>query len=663
MFHNKFKNQYSTSILRLRFLLFFLLLVCFMRTNFSQWIKNPKENNQLAIETMDPINISAADDENGGAFVFWEDNKYGFQNEVYFMHIDDNGRISFRADGKKITSLNGPEDNPIISSLLSNSAVVVWKDFTDSKSGYLMAQRVNYNGLLLWTNKGIEISNSNHDIYDYSVSTDNLGNTFVAFVDKEPKITGDYKVVLKKISLSGKEIFAENEISLNNSRIKKNLTSVVPDNNGGAYVFWLEVIDEKVILFGQHINSEGKETWERKPIEISNRFHNVLNYSVIRADNSNLYIVWQIQRADRMIYHQLISGNGKPLWQQGGKPVTEIKGSQVNPVAIFSNSSIILSWTNDFNKKKKIILQRFDMRGKPLWGKNGIKATQALGQQFGQHLIGDGKRGTIISWIDSRNDSTYANIYAQEINMKGEQIWNPDGLPVAINYNSPKSYLNLIPSLRGGAIVVFKNRRNGLNKIYAQRILNESSLSARISQLAASVQNDSVKINWNISNEKGLSIYHVERAVDSDTLGLIWKTIYTGRNKEETYKYQYFDSPDTSGTLYYRIELIDSNGNTQPSDIARVDYFGQNSDIMVMQNDPNPFVDSTDISFYLPSPDRVTIEFYDSHVNMVSRVENKLFQSGENHLKFFAQGLKPGIYFYRFRCEDYVEVKKMVITD
>ncbi len=663
MFHNKFKNQYSTSILRLRFLLFFLLLVCFMRTNFSQWIKNPKENNQLAIETMDPINISAADDENGGAFVFWEDNKYGFQNEVYFMHIDDNGRISFRADGKKITSLNGPEDNPIISSLLSNSAVVVWKDFTDSKSGYLMAQRVNYNGLLLWTNKGIEISNSNHDIYDYSVSTDNLGNTFVAFVDKEPKITGDYKVVLKKISLSGKEIFAENEISLNNSRIKKNLTSVVPDNNGGAYVFWLEVIDEKVILFGQHINSEGKETWERKPIEISNRFHNVLNYSVIRADNSNLYIVWQIQRADRMIYHQLISGSGKSLWQQGGKPVTEIKGSQVNPVAIFSNSSIILSWTNDFNKKKKIILQRFDMRGKPLWGKNGIKATQALGQQFGQHLIGDGKRGTIISWIDSRNDSTYANIYAQEINMKGEQIWNPDGLPVAINYNSPKSYLNLIPSSRGGAIVIFKNRRNGLNKIYAQRILNESSLSARISQLAASVQNDSVKINWNISNEKGLSIYHVERAVDSDTLGLIWKTIYTGRNKEETYKYQYFDSPDTSGTLYYRIELIDSNGNTQPSDIARVDYFGQNSDIMVMQNDPNPFVDSTDISFYLPSPDRVTIEFYDSHVNMVSRVENKLFQSGENHLKFFAQGLKPGIYFYRFRCEDYVEVKKMVITD
>ncbi len=663
MFPNKFQNKYSISILKLRFLLFFLLSVCFLQTDFSQWIKNPNENNQLAIETRDPVNISAVDDNNGGAFVFWEDNKYGFQNDVYYMHIDENGEISFRADGKQITSLNGPEDNPIVSSLLSKSAVVVWKDFTDSKSGYLMAQRVSYNGVLLWSDKGIEISKSNHDMYDYSVSTDSLGNTFVAFVDKEPKITGDYKVVLKKITSSGKDIFSGNEISLNNSRIKKNLTSVVPDNDGGAYVFWLEVIDEKVILFGQHINSDGKETWERKPIEISNRLHNVLNYSVIRAGNSNLYLVWQIQRADRMIYHQLINKGGKPLWQQGGKPVTEIKGSQVNPVPIFSNSSIILSWTNDFNKNKKIILQRFDMRGRPLWGKNGVRVTKTLGQQFGQHLISDGKRGTIISWMDSRNDSTYANIYAQEINMKGDQIWNPEGLPVANNYNSPKSYLNLISSSQGGAIVVFKNRRNGLNKIYAQRILNESMLPARISQLTAKVQNDSIKIDWNISNEKGLSIYHIERADDSDTLGLIWKTIYTGRNKEELNNYEYFDSPDTSGTLYYRVELIDSNENIQPSDIARVDYFGQNSDIMVMQNNPNPFADSTDISFYLPSSDRVTIEFYDSHVNLVSRVENKLFQSGENHLKFFAQGLKPGIYFYRFRCEDYVEVKKMVITD
>ncbi len=663
MFLNKFQNKYSFNILKLRFLLFLLLSVCFLKTDFSQWEKDPNENTQLAIETKDPINISAADDKNGGAFVFWEDNKYGFQNDVYFMHIDENGRVSFRADGKKITSLNGPEDNPIVSSLLSKSAVVVWKDFTDSKSGYLMAQRVNYNGILLWTDKGIEISNSNHDIYDYSASTDNLGNTFIAYVDKEPKITGDYKVVLKKIIPSGKEVFVGNEISLNKSRVKKNLTSVIPDNNGGAYVFWLEVIDERVILFGQHINSDGKETWERRPLEISNKLHNVLNYSVIRAGNSNLYLVWQIQRADRMIFHQLISESGKPLWQQGGRPITEIKGNQVNPVAIYSNSSIILSWTNEINKKKRIVLQRFDMRGRPLWGIKGVQVTQTVGQQFGQHLIGDGKRGTIISWIDSRNDSTYANIYAQEINLKGEQIWNPEGLPVATNYNSPKSYLNLIPSLQAGAIVVFKNRRNGLNKIYAQRILNENSLSARISQFSAKVQNDSIRINWDISNEQGLSIYHVERAVDSDTLGLIWKTIYTGRNKEQLNNYQYIDSPDTSGTLYYRIELIDSNENRQASDIARVDYFGQYSDIMVMQNNPNPFVDSTDISFYLPSSDRVTIEFYDSHVNMVSRIDKKLFQSGENHLKFFAQGLKPGIYFYRFRCEDYVEVKKMVITD
>ena len=145
MFLNKFQNKYSFNILKLRFLLFLLLSVCFLKTDFSQWEKDPNENTQLAIETKDPINISAADDKNGGAFVFWEDNKYGFQNDVYFMHIDENGRVSFRADGKKITSLNGPEDNPIVSSLLSKSAVVVWKDFTDYCFNFLFYSISLYN--------------------------------------------------------------------------------------------------------------------------------------------------------------------------------------------------------------------------------------------------------------------------------------------------------------------------------------------------------------------------------------------------------------------------------------------------------------------------------------------------------------------------------------
>jgi len=646
-------------------LLFLLFFISSSRVSFAQWVSNPAVNNELAIETVDPVDISAVEDDNGGAFVFWQDNKFGFQNEIYFMHVDGSGRISFKADGKKITALSGPEDNPVCAPIFSNSAVVVWKDFTSSKSGNLMAQRVNYNGTLLWSDNGVEIASSNHEVDDYSMRTDNSGNTFVAYVDKEPEITGDYKIVLKKISPAGEEMFKDDEVSLNKSRIKKNMTSVIPDDGGGAYVFWLEVIEEKVILFGQHINPDGKETWGKKPVEISSRIRNVLNYTVTKAGVSDLYIAWQIQSTDRVIYHQFINDKGKTLWTNGGKLAANLKGNDVNPQAVYTDSSIVLSWTNEFKRQKEIVLQKFDKRGRAMWNRGGIKAVTIKSQQFGQHLISDGKGGVILAWIDSRTDSTYADIYAQRIDKNGNLVWNPLGLAAATNYNTPKSYLSLLSGGGSSAIVIFKNRRKGVNKIYAQKIFNTGNFVSQMSRLYAQVENDSVKVSWDVSNERGAAVYDVQRAVESDTSGTYWKTIYTFRSNGDLNcrKYDYLDLPDTSGTLYYRVEQTDATGNIQLSDVARVNYFGENSDIMVMQNNPNPFSDSTDISFYLPSSDRVTIEFYDSHVNMISQIDDKRFPSGESHITFSAQGLKPGIYFYRFKCEDYVEVKKMVITN
>ncbi|MHB1685985.1 MAG: T9SS type A sorting domain-containing protein [Ignavibacteriaceae bacterium] len=664
MFHSKHKKTFDSGDRKLFLLLASLIIFILAPVSFAQWISNPAINTELAIEMVDPINISAVEDKNGGAFVFWQDNKYGFQNEIYFMHVNESGKISFRADGKKITKLSGQEENPICTASLPNSAVVIWKDYTRSKSGNLLAQRVSFNGTFLWQDYGVVVSDSKDEISDYSVDADNSGNTFIAYVAKEPEITGDYKIVIKKFSTEGKEIFIHDGISLNKSRVKKNITSIIADDEGGAFVFWLEVINEKVILFGQHINPEGKEIWGNKPIEISSKVHNVLNYFVTKA-GSSIYAAWQTQRIDRVIYHQLISDKGKPLWVPGGKLITNLKGNQVNPVAVFVDSTMILSWTNEYGKEKEIYLQRFDKRGKPVWNKSGIPITNFRSVQFGQHLISDGKDGVILAWVDSRSDSTYADIYSQRFDKNGKMMWSPLGLAVATNFNTPKSYLNLVPDGRGGAIAVFKNRRNSINKIYGQKVFNMGAFVSQISQFNAGVQNDSIKISWDVSNERGKSFYSIERAVESDTGEMMWKTVGTIRSNGESNNksFQYFDVPDTTGTLYYRVEQTDAAGNIQPSDVTRINYFGEASDIIVMQNSPNPFSDSTDISFYLPKTSRVTIEFYNSHVAMISQIDDKTFPSGENHIQFSAQGLKPGIYFYRFMADNFVDVKKMVITN
>ena len=41
--------------------------------------------------------------------------------------------------------------------------------------------------------------------------------------------------------------------------------------------------------------------------------------------------------------------------------------------------------------------------------------------------------------------------------------------------------------------------------------------------------------------------------------------------------------------------------------------------------------------------------------------EEKEFPAGENIVTFYANGLQPGIYFYKLFTKEFVEVKKMVI--
>ena len=42
-------------------------------------------------------------------------------------------------------------------------------------------------------------------------------------------------------------------------------------------------------------------------------------------------------------------------------------------------------------------------------------------------------------------------------------------------------------------------------------------------------------------------------------------------------------------------------------------------------------------------------------------MKEKFFPAGENYVTFYANGLQPGIYFFRFYTKDFVEVKKMVV--
>jgi hypothetical protein len=629
----------------------------------AQWVNNPALNTRLVIDGSKPVNISSVEDLKGGAFIFWEDNKSGFQNEIFFIHMDGNGNVSFQADGKKISELSGDKFSPAVSQSLPNTAVVVWKDYSNNKNGNLFAQRVYNNGNLLWNKKGVQITPDYPEVIDYSVCSDKNGNVYISYIAKADEFGSSYKLIFQKININGQFQDNINGILIDNSIVRKSTSHIIADNEGGAFLFWLENQNNKSILMAQHVDSTGIQLWGKKAITLSNFNQSVLSYSVQISDFSAIYLAWQIQKSEKEIYHQLLSLNGKQLWGPGGKIATTKKGNKTNPQVLTADSTIILSWTNEINKDKDIFIQKFNNKGIHRW-KDDIAVVQLPRDQFGQKLLSDGKGGAIIAWIDKRLESVRPDIYAQRISSSGKQLWGPLGIAIASHNNSEKSYPSIVSDLRGGAIAIFKEIRESKGEIYAQKIFNTGTYVSQIIGVKAVLIGDSVKVSWYSANESKGTNYDIERTVQTENRSSQWNVI--GNIKSGTISnakyYEFVDLPNEKGTLFYRIVQKDNQGNIQPSDVSKVEFFESKGKISLGQNLPDPFTDETTILFYLSEPSWIKFEFFNSHIELIKELDRQEYPKGENKIVFSGKDLPVGVYFYRVLSDDFVEVRKMVLT-
>lgn len=105
-------------------------------------------------------------------------------------------------------------------------------------------------------------------------------------------------------------------------------------------------------------------------------------------------------------------------------------------------------------------------------------------------------------------------------------------------------------------------------------------------------------------------------------------------------------------TLFFFAEMSTENENT-----------GRNTDTFSsFQNFPNPFNPSTEISYYLPGVSFVTLKVFDVLGKEISTLISEVKPAGTYKIKFDAERLGSGIYFYQLIAENFIDTRKMVIV-
>lgn len=635
-----------------------ILLIIFSIINlFSQWAYDPSTNTMLVLNPVDPINISSVGDSKGGAFIVWQDSKTKDHSEILFLHVNKDGETSFRSDGKAVSQSLENKFDPKIKLIKSGDLLVMWKENISPTTSEIFIQKATSKGLRLWSEYGIQITRLNKEIKEFTLNTDADGNAIIAFITEDLNSANNSLYIIK-LNSTGKILKGPTQI-ISSTDIKLSDIKIHPLKGNSLYLNWLETKESRAALyFGKAEINDDSVQLQKKSISKTN--DNVFSFESALVGNE-LYVIWYSQEKQKTIHHQLISSDGKFIWGQEGKLLTTKRGQNSYPQFDIFNKNIFVTWVNDYGNDKNIYAQLFDLKGNKLWKEAGMPVIEYEGDQFGQKVVSDNRGNFIVAWIDRRFTKQFGNIYAQKLNSNGEIQWTESGIDLGTYSNSEKSYLNLVSDELGGAIAIFKDKREKKSEIFGQKIYSSGSYAGQILGLKCELIGDSVKVFWFAANEDEDVIYEIQRIKDNENQ---WETISSlPKVSASTINYyEYKDYPDNNGLVSYRIYQKSKN-NQQISETITLEIIKETGDYILYQNIPNPFSETTTISFYIPKEEYVEIEIYDIRLNPLGTITQKIFPAGKNTISFDAKRLSPGVYFYKMKAGDFVAVKKMVVSD
>ena len=81
----------------------------------------------------------------------------------------------------------------------------------------------------------------------------------------------------------------------------------------------------------------------------------------------------------------------------------------------------------------------------------------------------------------------------------------------------------------------------------------------------------------------------------------------------------------------------------------------------VFQNYPNPFTETTTISWQLPKETQVILKVYDFTGCEIKTLVDCRMAKGDHKINFNASGLPAGVYFYQLKASGRIEIKRMIV--
>ncbi len=188
---------------------------------------------------------------------------------------------------------------------------------------------------------------------------------------------------------------------------------------------------------------------------------------------------------------------------------------------------------------------------------------------------------------------------------------------------------------------------------------NLASRPVEVSVFTVSECNGAFRLDWKTNAQSRNHRFEILRKIRKG-----WSVIGTvpGVIRDAEASWYSFIDPIQRGSesATYQLRCLDETGWRSQSEIREITAGATKQS--VVQNWPNPFNPSTNISFTLADQKHVQLTVSDVSGVVVAVLADKEFDKGSHSVRFDANDLPVGVYFYTLRTNDYTFTRRLVLT-
>ena len=235
---------------------------------------------------------------------------------------------------------------------------------------------------------------------------------------------------------------------------------------------------------------------------------------------------------------------------------------------------------------------------------------------------------TSLEWVDASLLRATINVYSKTAGPWDLVVANPDGQSVTL-----------------------------VSAITVNHIVATQLRAASIVVVAAGV-----RLRYELAERDPGEVVRLYRSSNPDGG---WRVIAPDLQPQRADNYEFTDADVESGHTYYYLLEAQTGGDT-PRELHRGSATIPARDMVLEQNQPNPFNPRTSIRFYLPVRGPVELDVFDIRGALVRRLARGTFDAGPHALDWdgtddAGRPVASGVYVYRLSAERRSQIRKMML--